>query len=282
MSDERYIVILGDRRYAIHRKWARLPAGESFGFLSDVVVDRAGRVHVAQRGTDRPVLVFGRDGRLEGSWGEGVLAEPHYLNLAPDGSILAVDRDAHQVLRFDTAGRLLQSLGRRHHPAFQAPCNSPTAAAQAPDGEVYVADGYGNSCVHRFSADGRLIASWGTPGAGPGAFTTPHAVWVDRFDRVLVGDRENNRVQVFDRGGNFLDAWSDFYHPMQVWVDDRDLVFVTDQVPRISLLDRDGRLVGRCRGAINGAHGLSGDTQGNLYLAELPPQEITKLERLNY
>ena len=97
---------------------------------------------------------------------------------------------------------------------------------------------------------------------------------------MLVGDRENNRVQVFDRDGAFLAEWGDFYHPMQIWVDDRDMVFVTDQIPRISLLSADGKLVGRCRGAINGAHGISGDAEGNLYLAELPPQEITKLERL--
>src|SRR5216683_1703329 len=231
MSDERYTVILGDRRYAIHRKWARLPAGESFGFLSDLMVDAAGRVHVTQRGTEQPVLVFERDGSLAGSWGEGTLAEPHYINAAPDGSI-------------------------------------------------HVADGYGNSSVHRFAADGTLLATWGGPGAGPGTFTTPHAIWVDRFGKVLVGDRENNRVQVFDCDGAYLAEWGDFYHPMQIWVDDRDMVFVTDQIPRISLLSADGKLVGRCRGAINGAHGLSGDADGNLYLAELPPQEITKLERL--
>ena len=75
-------------------------------------------------------------------------------------------------------------------------------------------------------------------------------------------------------------AWGDFYHPMQIWVDDRDLVFVTDQIPRISLLTADGKLIGRRRGAINGAHGLAGDADGNLNLAELPPQDITKLERL--
>jgi peptidylglycine monooxygenase len=281
MSDERYIVILGDRRYAIQRKWARLPAGESFGFISDLMVDAEGRVHVAQRGTDRPIVVFDRDGRYLGSWGEGVLAEPHYINAGREGAILVADRDAHQVLRFDKDGRLLQALGRRHWPSLGAPFNHPTAAAEAADGEIYVADGYGNSSVHRFAADGTLLATWGGPGNGPGAFTTPHAVWVDRNDRVLVGDRENNRVQVFDRAGNFLAAWGDFYHPMQIWVDDRDFVFVTDQIPRISLLTPDGTLIGRCRGAINGAHGLSGDAQGNLYLAELPPQEITKLERLD-
>src|SRR4029450_2683562 len=101
MSDERYTVILGDRRYAIHRKWAKLPAGESFGFLSDVMVDRAGRVHVSQRGSDRPGVVCGRAGRLVATWGEVLLPEPHYINGTPDGEILVADRDAHQVLRFD-------------------------------------------------------------------------------------------------------------------------------------------------------------------------------------
>lgn len=281
MSDENYTVILGDRRYAIHRKWAKLPAGESFGFLSDLMVDDAGRVHAAQRGTDRPVLVFERDGRLAGSWGEGVLAEPHYLNPGRDGSILVADRDAHQVLRFDGKGNVVQALGKRHWPSLDAPFNHPTAAADAPGGDIYVADGYGNSNVHRFSADGTFLRTWGGPGVGPGEFTTPHAVAVDREGRVLVGDRENNRIQVFDREGTFLAEWGDFYHPMQIWIDDRGYVFVTDQIPRISLLSPDGKLIGRCRGAINGAHGLAGDADGNLYLSELPPQEITKLERLN-
>jgi len=281
MSDEAYTVLLGDRRYAVHRKWAKLPKGESFGFLSDLAVDGEGRVHVAQRGTDRPVLVFGRNGKLIGSWGEGALAEPHYINAGKDGTMLVADRDAHQVLRFDKAGKLVQALGKRHWPSLDAPFNHPTAAAEAPDGEIYVADGYGNSSVHRFAADGSLIRTWGGQGSGPGAFTTPHAIAVDRRGRVLVGDRENNRVQVFDRAGTYLAEWGDFYHPMQIWIDDRDLVFVTDQIPRISLLTLDGKLVGRCRGAINGAHGLCGDAQGNLYLSELPPQEITKLERLN-
>jgi len=278
MSDERYTVILGDRRYAIHRKWAK--PSKPFGFLSDLMVDGGGRVHVAQRGTDRPVVVFDRDGREVGSWGEGVLAEPHYINAGNDGAILVADRDAHQVLRFDSDGKLLQALGRRHWPELDAPFNHPTAAAETPDGEIFVADGYGNSSVHRFSSDGSLVRTWGGHGSGPGAFTTPHAIAVDKLDRVLVADRENNRVQVFDRDGNFLAQWGDFYHPMQIWIDDRDLVFVTDQIPRISLLTLDGALIGRCRGAINGAHGLSGDADGNLYLSELPPQEVTKLERL--
>jgi len=281
MPEETFTVLLGDRRYAVRRQWARLPPGSAFGFISDLMVDRSGRVHVAQRGTDQPVVVFERDGAYAGAWGAGIVGEPHYITRADDDTVLVADRDCHQVLRFDAAGTLLQSLGRRHFPSLGAPFNHPTSAAMATDGEIYVADGYGNSNVHRFAGDGTLLKTWGRPGRNPGQFTTPHAIWVDRFDKVLVADRENNRVQVFDRDGRFIAAWGDFYHPMKIWVDDRDLVFVTDQIPRITLLSPDGDLVGRCRGAINGAHGIGGDDEGNIYLAELPPQEITKLERLS-
>src|SRR5260370_32946590 len=102
MSDEPYTVILGARRYAIHRKWARLPPGESFGFLADLMVDAEGRVHVAQRGAEQPVLVFDRNGSLGGSWGEGALAQPHCINAAPDCSILVASRDGNQVWAFDS------------------------------------------------------------------------------------------------------------------------------------------------------------------------------------
>jgi peptidylglycine monooxygenase len=279
MSDERYTVLLGDRRYAIHRKWARLPAGESFGFLSDLMVDAGGRVHVAQRGTDRPVLVFDRDGRLAGSWGEGVLAEPHYISAGRDGAILVADRDAHQVLRFDGNGKLLQALGKRHWPALDAPFNHPTAAAEASDGEIYVSDGYGNSHVHRFAADGSLIATWGGRAR---ARRLHHAAChrVDRFGSVLVATARTTACRCSTapglprRMGRFLSSHADLDRRPRPGVRHRP-------DPAHQPAHADGKLVGRCRGAINGAHGMSGDADGNLYLSELPPQEITKLERLN-
>ena len=73
--------------------------------------------------------------------------------------------------------------------------------------------------VHRFAADGRHLMSFGRPGSGPGEFTTPHAVWVDRSNRVLVADRENDRVQLFDRDGRYLEEWGDFHHPMDIYED---------------------------------------------------------------
>ena len=281
MSDEQYTVILGDRRYAIHRKWARLPAGESFGFLSDLMVDGEGRVHVAQRGTDQPVLVFERDGRATGSWGEGALAEPHYINAAPDGVILVADRDAHQVLRFDSDGQLLQALGKRHWPSLDAPFNHPTAAAQAPDGEIYVADGYGNSSVHRFAADGSLLP----PGAARRRAGRLHdaARHRRRPPRPRAGrrPREQPRPGVRPRGrlprrmGRLLSSDADLDRRPRPGVRDRP-------DPAHQPAHRSTASWSAAAAAPSTARtAFRGDADGNLYLAELPPQEITKLERLS-
>ena len=124
-------------------------------------------------------------------------------------------------------------LGERHVPRLQAPFNHPTDVAVAPDGDIYVSDGYGNSAVHCFAPTGECRRTWGCPGTGPGEFSTPHAIWVDRSGRVLVADRENNRVQIFGREGEYLDEWGDFYHPMDIYEDDRGMVYVTDQTPQL-------------------------------------------------
>ena len=120
-------------------------------------------------------------------------------------------------------------------PRLQAPFNHPADACVAPSGEIYVADGYGNSSVHRFSADGEYISSFGSPGRGPGQFVVPHSIRVSRDGRVYVADRENHRVQVFTSEGEFLAEWTDFKCPMGVHIDADQVVYVTDQIPRISL-----------------------------------------------
>jgi DNA-binding beta-propeller fold protein YncE len=279
MTRETLIVVLGDRRYAVERDWAKLPDGQAFGFLSDVAVDSKGVVHVGQR-TDTPMMAFGPGGKFLRSWAEGEIADVHGVSATTDERVLVVDRDAHQVLIYDTQGRRQLALGQRHHPQLQAPFNHPTSAAIGSDGDIYVSDGYGNSVVHRFAADGRLKHTWGGRGTGPGEFTTPHALWIDPRNRILVADRENNRVQVFDRGGAYLTEWGDFYHPMAIYGDDRGMIYVTDQIPRITMLSLDGELLGRCRGTLNGAHGMSGDSEGNFYLSELPPEKVTRLTLL--
>ncbi len=271
------VVALGDQYYSVERPWGELPAGLQLSGVSDVAVDADDRVYVYQRGVP-PIVIFDSCGAYVGSWGDGVIADAHGIFITPAGRVLVADRDAHQVLGFSLDGQLELALGERHRPKLQAPFNHPADVAAAPDGDIYVADGYANSVVHRFSSDGRLVRTWGRPGRDQAAFSTPHAVRVHPDGRVLVADRENNRVQIFSADGAYLDEWTDFFHPMDIFVDRNGHTYVTDQIPRLSRFDPDGALVGRCRPVLYGAHGIWGDSRGDFYLAEAAPMDrITKL-----
>lgn len=262
-------------RYAVERDWAKLPAGAEFGPISQLAVRRDGRVVVVQR-SEPAVLVFAPDGRLETSWHHPQLPSVHGVALDAHDNLFITSFDAHQVLRFDARGAVTLQLGRFDHPAWGAPFNHPTDLAVAPDGEIYVTDGYGNARVHRFAGDGRLIASWGEPGVAPGAFACPHGVWITGDDRVLVLDRDNSRIQVFSRGGDLLAIWTGFAKPMDIWGDAGGELFVTDQTPRIVRLDGTGRVRGAMRAFSVYPHGIGGDGEGNLFVAEQLPSGVAK------
>lgn len=278
MPRHELFVTLGDTRYRVERPWGDLPLGP--GKPTDIACDANGQVFVLLRGdplADPPgpaVVVLAPDGHRLAAWGEDV-ADGHMLSVHPDGRVFVVDRDAHEIIIFDGAGRRLGGLGVRGRPG--APFNAPCDVAFGPDGSIYVADGYGHSVVHRFAAAGRLLATWGRPGTGPGEFTTPHGIWVSPDGRVMVADRENNRVQVFTPEGRFLTEWRDHHKPMSVHGDPEGNFYVTDQVPRLSLLSPQGVLVGRCRPVLNGAHGMWRDSSGITYLSEQNPPRITRL-----
>jgi DNA-binding beta-propeller fold protein YncE len=272
------VVGTGDFVYDVVRPWGELPAGWSLGIVSHVATDSKDRVYFYQR-KDPPVLVFDREGHFITAWGSQRLRDAHGIFVGPDDHVYVCNRDEHEVLELTPEGRIVLVLGQRGRPALQAPFNHPADVAVSASGEIYVADGYGNSAVHRFSREGRHLGSWGAPGAERGQFTTPHGIWVDARDRVLVADRENNRVQLFSPDGDFYGEWRDLYHPMDIYVDGAGTVYVTDQIPRITMYSPDGRLLARGRPVANGAHGVWGDSRGNLYLAEVGLQQVTKLAR---
>ena len=278
-NDDSLVVLLGDRHYQVKRPWGDLPADQAFGFISQLALDSAGRVYVFQRGQP-PVLVFEPTGSFRSAWGHDYIVDAHGIFISSSDQVFLVDRDSHQILIFTIDGTLVGSLGERNVPRFQAPFNHPTNVAVARDGDIYVSDGYGNSTVHRFSSAGEYRQTWGRPGVGPGEFSTPHSICVDQHERVLVVDRENNRVQIFDRDGKYLDEWGDFYHPMDIYEDNSGMLYITDQIPRLSMMSPEGKLLGRCRPVLNMPHGISGNNQGDLFLAEMNPTRVTKLALL--
>jgi peptidylglycine monooxygenase len=244
--------------------------------ISQVAVDSALRVHLLRRG-DPPVLVFSPGGDFAYAYGAGEIFDSHGIAIDAHDRVWIADRDAHQILAFSVTGERLLTLGERHAPRWRLPFNHPTRVAIAPDGEIYVADGYGNARVHRFSAGGAYLDGFGEVGRGRGEFMTPHSVLVDSRNRVLVVDRENNRVQAFDRGGYWHDDWRGLCRPMDFCERADGVVLVTDQVPSVTAFALDGRRIDRGRPSLNGAHGIAISGDGAIYLAEIAPSSVTKL-----
>ena len=241
---ETSVVRLGQQAFAVHRDWGGL-AGESLGVLSDVAVLRD-RVYVLRR-ADPPILVLDIQGDVIATLGEGEVLDGHGIDADGMDGLLVADRDAHQVLRFAADGRRCEQWGERHVPCWHAPFNHPTAAARAPDGGLWVADGYGNARLHRFAADGALMLSIGELGEMPGQFRTPHDVAIAAGGCVLVCDRDNDRVQMVDAAGAVLSVWTGFVRPMAVAVDTQGWAWVTDQVPSLHRIALDGSSRTRAR-----------------------------------
>ena len=162
--------------YQIIEPFGILPDGMSWGNVSHVAVDSKDRVYAFQR-KDPPIVVFDSDGNFLDSWGDGQLIDAHGIFVTPEDDLFLVDRDMYEVLKFTLQGEPLLRIGVRGKSALQAPFNHPADVAVSPGGDIYVADGYGNSMVHKFSPNGEHVLSWGGPGGEPGQFTTPHGIW---------------------------------------------------------------------------------------------------------
>ncbi len=275
----------GDYRYEYRPDWAKLPGGMEFQAPSAVAVDSHDNLYVFQRG-DPPMLVFDHDGNMIAQWTrkDGVPADAHLVYVGPDDGIYLADRDAHQILKYTAEGELVMSLGNRHRAELQAPFNHPADMCVAPPGspltgEIFVADGYGNSSVHHFSASGNHIDSFGSPGSSAREFRVPHSVRVSVEGRIYVADRENNRVQIFSPHGEFIEEWTDFKKPMGIHIDTAGIVYVTDQVPRLSILTLDGQLLARGR-TFEQAHNVYTDSAGNIYGADVAHHRIQVFRKI--
>lgn len=293
--------------YSYVEGWGQAPAEYPFKDVVGVQVAPDDRVYILTR-FDSQVLVFESDGRFVRSFAQGVFTpRTHGLTLGPDGSLFCVDDGDHTVRKFNAAGEMVMMIGTPGVASDSGytgsmasitrgagPFNRCTNLAIAPSGDLYVSDGYGNARVHRFSAAGKLIQSWGEPGTGPGQFNLPHGVAIESTGEVWVADRENDRIQIFTADGKYLREWTQVQRPTQVRIQAgrvyvaelwwrvgqqsmRHGPITTDHFGRISVFDMAGNLLGRIEGGPNPArpgglvapHDCAVDSKGNIYVGEV-------------
>jgi streptogramin lyase len=305
--------------------WAKLPEGRTWGSTSAVEVDRDGKsIWVGERcGANScqdsmldPILHFDERGKLIKSFGAGLLIAPHGIFVDRDGNVWVTDcactggargnaaaapvTKGHQVFKFSPDGKLLLTLGKAgggRDPEFFF---QPNDVLVAPNGDIFVSEGHASAAgsaahVLKFSKDGKLIKTWGKLGTGQGEFDQPHALAMDSRGRLFVGDRNNNRIQIFDQEGKFLEEWKQFSRPSGIYIDKSDNIYVADSESESVSRNHDGwkrgirignakdgsvkyfipDLVEKTTGT-SAAEGVAADAQGNVYGAEVGPRALKR------
>src|SRR6202789_1814690 len=185
----------------------RLPEGQDLGMVSWIARDpKTGVTWLIQRGDKAdPVVAVDKEGRVLHSFGKGLYKIPHAIRLDPAGNVWTVDAGSSTVIKFSPQGeKLLQiDVGGQPEPA-RSPFNGTTDIAFAPNGRIFIADGYANARILEYTADGKKIREWGSPGIGPGQFHLPHAIVIDENNILYVADRENGRIEKFDIDGKYI------------------------------------------------------------------------------
>ena len=293
MPIERQILSDSGFQYEVISDWARLPPELKLGEVAAVAVDSSDTVFLFTRG-EHPIVVLDRDGNVLRTWGHGLFKSAHGLDIGPDGNLYCTDHFDHTVRQFTPEGRLLLQLGLPGKPApymSGEPFHHCTHTALSPQGEIYVSDGYGNACIHKFTPDGRLLRTWGRSGCAPGEFYLPHNLVCDEGGWVYVADRENHRVQVFDGEGRFETQWNNLHRPCALcrsantpghfYIGElgpfAPMHRVPNLGPRLVVLDARGKPLaslsagpaGIAPGHFVAPHGIAVDSSGDVYIAEV-------------
>jgi len=293
--------------------WARMPEGRSWGSTAGVAVDQDGTgVWVAERcganscaGSDLPpILHFDSSGRLLTAFGAGMFVFPHGIFVDTQGNVWVTDAQGkdgkgHQVFKFSPDGKVLLTLGKAGV-AGDGPdeFNAPASVLVAPNGDIFVGDGHGgntNARIVKFTKDGKFIKTWGKKGSAAGDIDIPHTLAMDSRGRLFEGDRQNNRIQIFDQDGTLLDTWYQFSRPSGVYIDRNDTIYVADSESESVSKNHDGWKrgirIGRVQdGVVTGfipdpvekattssaAEGVTADAAGNIYGAEVGPKRLMR------
>jgi DNA-binding beta-propeller fold protein YncE len=265
--------------YQVEPNFFKFPPGTIPCETSAIAVNSKGHIFLFRRA--KPMLSeFDAQGNFIRSIDDGLFTHPHGLRIDAGDNIWITDDVAQLVLKLDPNGNVLLVLGRTNLGAEgDWVFNRPTDVAFGKNGEIYVADGYGNSRIVKFDRDGNFIKAWGKYGSGPGEFDIPHSVVVDNQGLVYVADRENQRIQIFDADGNFLRQWTGIGYPYGLLIDpDQHIWMVDGGFDRVVEFDLNGKILG--------AFGEPGHKAGQLawghFLAMGPDQTIYVADPLNW
>ncbi len=305
----------GDFTFEWDSGWAKLPDDVTLGYTHGVAVDRQGLVHVFNQ-SRHGVVRFEPDGTFAGTWDEfpsGRFVGAHGLTLVDEGDeqfFWLTDQESAEVVKTTLDGRTVLKLDR---PAEYGDEEKyvPTWAAQAPDGRVFVADGYGSGWVSVFDARGKYLSRFGgDEPTGGGRFACPHGLWIGTRQEatgltepvLYLTDRGNSRVQVYDLDANFIKS---FYQdaPCCFGQGPDGLMLVPDLFAFVNIYDANDDPVAaklgdnqhaivshhgwpnvphemRQPGKFNSPHGGCFDAAGNIYIVEwIEDGRITKLTR---
>jgi hypothetical protein len=285
----------GDFTFRALPDWVQLPDGIVLGDVAGVAIDARDRAYLFNRG-DHPVVVLEADGSFVTSWGHGVFTNAHGAHIGADQAIYLTDNGDHTVRKFSLDGRLLLTIGEPGKPAPHMsgkPFCRCTHTALAPNGDIYISDGYGNAAVHKYDPAGRHLMSWGKPGTRPGEFNLPHNICCDADGFVYVADRENHRVQIFDGEGRYQAQINNMHRPSGLAITPgpcphcivgelKAYQTVNRLTPnlgaRVSILDQQSRLVSRldrgegagtADGQFVSPHAIALDSKGDMYVGEV-------------
>ena len=241
----------GNHRYEWATGFGTLPAGMKMGNThGGIVVTKQGQVLV-NTDTENAILVFERNGTFVRSFGKEFQGGLHGMCLVDEGdheALLVAHTGRHGVAKLSLDGKVQWVLGYPKTSGIYPDEGKylPTAIAQAADGRIFVADGYGLSWVHLYDKDRNYLRSIGGRGTEPGKFQTPHGLWIDTrgpSPELLVADRENSRIQRFDLEGKLLGVVSGMLRrPCGMHQHGSDLV-VADLAGRVTLLDAENKLI---------------------------------------
>jgi peptidylamidoglycolate lyase len=267
--------------YKVDANWARLPAGTAWdGNTSWITTDGKGQVVVLVR-TAPYFRVLSRDGALLRTFGdEGLFQSAHSVTIDPQGALWVTDSAAHLVQKFSPDGRLMMTLGKKGvagDNTSRDSFNQPNHVAIAPNGDIYVSDGYVNARVVQFSKDGHFVRIiGGVKGSQPGQLQLPHGVALDSKGRILINDSDNQRVSVFDKDGRFVESWP---YPCRggIAVAADDTVYVSDVNAGIVNIVKNGKLIDSVHS--DRAHGMGIDTDGSIYVSGASRMTVAKITK---